>query len=133
MTNESPKKPIILIIEDYESIFNFYKIKLKMLLGEKYQVLIAPDLETAERTFDENKGRIVIISFDGEVPKSSKGMETTTLALAKRVVFEGFQPEKLIAVSSSVDLQAILTQIGCGHHCDNKVNLPEMIRDILAG
>lgn len=60
------KKPVILIVEDEESLVSFIAEELKY---ENYEVLIAADGQEALTLFDVNEERVNLLLLDWMLPK----------------------------------------------------------------
>src|SRR5680860_242890 len=128
MEMEKDTRPIILIVEDDESLNKFYKTSLERSGDKEFQILIAEDKETAIDLFKKNKENIVVITIGGEIPPM-KTKESNTVELVTRFCSQGFPKDRLIAASTI--LQEVLISAGCHHRCDEKHLLPKQILALL--
>ena len=117
----------VLFIEDDEFVIDLI---IRMLKKMPVEIILAKNKTEAERQFEDNINNINLIIMDGSLPLSpSSGVICDTIDFTNdvRKKYSGV----IIATSSDPSLREKLMKAGCNIECDDKLQIPEIISNLL--
>ena len=111
----------VLIVEDDKSVLRF----LQIVLGTKFEVITAGNVEEAKLKFNENLNDLAAIFLDGNIPENGLPgcFQTETVILAREFKAKFFGP--MVAISGHERVQSTLMTI-CNIDCAKPILLDRL-------